>query len=183
MIFLTTGTHEPFDRLLRAVDAWYGSYEGPQVLFAQAVSPARGAYRPHSFQPVPRLAQAEYARHFAAADLIVSHAGMGTIITALSAGKPIVIMPRRGHLRETRNDHQFMTVRELGKRKGIFVALDEGALAGTMDLALRAIGDLQVEAVQDFAESSFTDALRQFILHDAEAEPATGPTCTGGRAE
>ena len=54
---------------------------------------------------------------------------MGSIITALEVGKPIVILPRREHLNETRNDHQLASANQFSSRPGIIVALDETQLA------------------------------------------------------
>jgi UDP-N-acetylglucosamine transferase subunit ALG13 len=53
---------------------------------------------------------------------------MGSILTALEFGKPIVVMPRRAHLGEHRTDHQWATVNHLGKDVGVVVAADEGEL-------------------------------------------------------
>ncbi len=61
-------------------------------------------------------------------DVIVAHAGMGSILTALEFGKPIVVMPRRAQLGEHRNDHQCATVKHLGKDVGVVVAADESEL-------------------------------------------------------
>ncbi len=58
-----------------------------------------------------------------AATAIVAHAGMGTILTALEMGKPLLVMPRRAALGEHRNDHQLATASrfaELGRVKVAF---------------------------------------------------------------
>lgn len=43
------------------------------------------------------------------ARLIVAHAGMGTIISAMTKGKPIIVFPRIAALGEHRNEHQLAT--------------------------------------------------------------------------
>ena len=106
MIFLTIGTHEPFDRLVRVVDAWCATQTSGQTLYGQITHPGIDGYVPQHFEWVSRLTPMDYAARFADADLIVSHAGMGSILTALQAAKPIVILPRRWHLRETRKDRK-----------------------------------------------------------------------------
>lgn len=163
MIFLTIGTHEPFDRLIRAVDGWCAARGTGAQVFGQITEPKPGAYRPQHFDWVARLSPQEYDRRFAAAGLIVSHAGMGSILTALHHAKPIVVMPRRGHLRETRNDHQFTTVRMLGNRPGIFVAEDETCLGSVLDLALATAQKPQAAPIAALANSDFTQALRAFL--------------------
>lgn len=164
MIFLTIGTHEPFDRLVRAVDEWCGGPGAGQELFGQITEPHAGGYQPKHFEWVSRLTPVDYAARFAAADLILSHAGMGSIINALQAGKPIVVMPRRGHLRETRNDHQYTTVRMLGDRPGIYVAEDETRLAGAISRALADIRAQDRPRIAELADPAFTGALRAFLL-------------------
>lgn len=165
MIFLTIGTHEPFERLIRAVDAWAGQPGDKPTVFGQITAVGPGDYQPQNFEWVDRLAPNDYAARFAEADLIVSHAGMGSILTALHTGKPIVVMPRRGHLRETRNDHQYTTVKKLGDRPGIYVAEDETRIADVLD---RAVADLAnpspAQRISAFAQPRLTEALRTFIL-------------------
>lgn len=163
MIFLTIGTHEPFDRLIRAVDEWCAlNGKGAQV-FGQIADPRPEGWRPRHFEWVARLSPQEYEQRCRSARLLVSHAGMGSILTALSYAKPIVIMPRRGHLRETRNDHQFTTVRMLGSRPGIHVADDETHLGPVLDRVLAENGDVRASPIAPLADSGFTDALRAFI--------------------
>ena len=64
---------------------------------------------------------------------IVAHAGMGTILTALELGKPLLIMPRRAALGEHRNDHQLATAERFAAVDGVKVAFDETEFALKLD--------------------------------------------------
>ena len=101
---------------------------------------------------------------FENARLIVSHAGMGTILTALTQGKQICIMPRQFRYGEHRNDHQIATVERLGDHPGLHKARDEDDLPGCLDAALTAVGSSQAAMIDPFAAAEFTDSLRAFIL-------------------
>lgn len=171
MIFLTTGTQLPFDRLVRAVDQWVEATAPSCEIVAQVLSPPRDAYVPRHFGTKARFSPAEYAAAFDRAELIVAHAGMGTILTALTQGKRICIMPRQMRHGEHRNDHQLATAQRLGQRlathPGLFTARDEQDLPGCLDAALRAGGAGQGGCVDPFADRGFTDRLRRFILTGA----------------
>lgn len=121
MIFLTTGHQTPFDRLVRIVDDW--ADEHPEVIcFAQIGS---GSAVPMNMKWCRWLDPEEHRSAMASADLIVAHAGTGTILQALELGKPILVLARRSNLAETRNDHQIATVRELSGKRGVFGAVEE----------------------------------------------------------
>lgn len=165
MIFLTVGTHEPFDRLVRCVDDWCAqSGQGDQVL-GQITK--RADYHPTRFKSVPALDPGAYRDQFAAADFIISHAGMGSIITALSLKKPIVILPRRGHLRETRNDHQFATMQRFRSRPGIWAAADEAELSEVLTQLTDAKATVDQE-ISPFADAQLIATLRDFIHGSAQ---------------
>ncbi|MFV0515668.1 MAG: glycosyltransferase [Jhaorihella sp.] len=165
MIFLTVGTHEPFDRLVRGVDDWCAATGRGAEMFGQITDHA--GYRPGHFEAVASLEPAEYRRRFAMADFVISHAGMGSIITALSMQKPIVILPRRGHLRETRNDHQFATMQRFRERSGILAARDEHELADVLSRA--ADGEAtEMQKLSQFADGQLIEALRAFIQGPAK---------------
>lgn len=168
MIFLTVGTHEPFSRLIKAVDEWCDSQSTGDQVFAQIATTAENSYLPRNFQWVERLTPTEFSHHFGAASLIVSHAGMGTIISALQDGKPIVVMPRRGHLGETRNDHQYASAQKLSKHRNIYVAEDETELEIRISRALADLGDAPIPQAQKFADADFTSFLKEFILAPKE---------------
>lgn len=129
VIFVTVGTQLPFDRLIRAVDEWAGRV-GRTDIFAQT---GPTAYEPRSILWARDLEPAAFTARVHEAALIIAHAGMGTIVNALCARIPIVVMPRQAALGEHRNDHQVATVRELGARRLIHVAANEQALACMLD--------------------------------------------------
>ncbi|GAH82957.1 unnamed protein product, partial [marine sediment metagenome] len=52
-------------------------------------------------------------------DVIISHAGAGTILTALKYGKPVVVVPRQKKFKEHVDDHQLQLTKELAKQKKI----------------------------------------------------------------
>jgi UDP-N-acetylglucosamine transferase subunit ALG13 len=164
MIFLTLGTQIPFDRLVRAVDEWRGARgdRGPEV-FGQLPDPGTDGYRPVNFPFVGHLKPSDYQARVEACSIIVAHAGMGSIITAMTHAKPIVLMPRRASLREHRNEHQLATVARFGDRPGIHVAMETGDLAPLLDRLV----DQAAEApapISPFAEPRLTDTLRAAIL-------------------
>lgn len=160
LIFLTVGTHEPFDRLVRALDAWAaGSGRGAEI-FGQITG--RAGYCPAHFDWVPAMPPAEYRDRIATARLVVSHAGMGSILTAFAAGRPILVMPRRGHLGETRNDHQHDTVQALGARPGLHIAGDETDLGAALD-RLTGTGAAEPEPIGAYADDGLIGALRDLI--------------------
>jgi len=164
MIFLTVGTHEPFDRLVRYVDDWCAERGGGDEVFGQITK--RAEYTPAHFKAVATLGPDEYQKQFNTADIIVSHAGMGSIITALSMQKPIVILPRRGHLQETRNDHQFATMQRFRARAGIFAAEDQDELSAILHQLTDGLADGNVtvgQEIQPFANQQLIEAVRDFI--------------------
>lgn len=121
MIFLTTGHQTPFDRLVRIMDEWAGEHPGEDCL-AQI---GTGSFTPQHMRYCRWMTPDEHQQAMTDADLIVAHAGTGTILKALELGRPILVLARRSRLGETRNDHQIATVRELGRKEGVYGALEE----------------------------------------------------------
>lgn len=156
MIFVTVGDSLPFDRLIAAVDAWAHEARRTDV-FAQI---GRTTRTPPHLRWVHSLATPDFLKQMAAADVIVAHAGVGTIFKAMELRKPILVMPRRGDLRETRNDHQLATARQFCEPRGVAVAYDEVQLRAR----LADLGSLRVpDPLPPEAPASLIDAIRAFI--------------------
>lgn len=103
-IFLVVGTHpQPFDRLLEKMDELVGEGEVKEKVFAQI---GCSAYEPKNFSWERLLNYEEQLKHFKNADLVVSHAGAGSIIDSLREKKPLVIVPRLKEFSEHTDSHQ-----------------------------------------------------------------------------
>lgn len=135
LIFVTVGNMDPFDRLVEAIDQWLAERMAGEEVFAQI---GTGSYLPKNCRHVPFLTPSEYRVRFSQARFVVSHAGMGSIITALELQKPIVVMPKRAALGEQRNEHQLATVRRFRKSQLVKVADSEQELASVLNQTLTA---------------------------------------------
>jgi len=117
LILVTVGTQLPFDRLVKAVDTFAKDLTRP--VLAQI---GKGSYTPQNMKWIKNIEPADFDSVFRDATVIVSHAGIGTVLTAKRFGKPIILVPRQASLGEHRNDHQLATVGQLAGRPGIYVA-------------------------------------------------------------
>ena len=162
MILVTVGNDLPFSRLVEHADSWAKAHPAEPML-AQTGRLRNSDYVPKAMEWVEMLPAEQFEHRCGEAKLIVAHAGMGSIITALSAGKPIVILPRMARLKEHRSDHQLATARRFDGRPGVFVAWTEAGLADAIERALTA--PRAAETLPRFAPAEFTDRLREFILH------------------
>ena len=91
---------------------------------------------------------------------MVSHAGMGTILTCLELGVRLLVLPRRASLRETRNEHQLATARYLKQRNLVAVADDEACLSRLLDHMDEVASTARIGRC---AEGPLVDLLRGFI--------------------
>ena len=167
MIFLTVGTQLPFDRLTQAIDAWSVDRNRKDV-FGQIAKPGTNGYHPTNFQWQYFVDPEEYSRLFAEAEFIVAHAGMGSLITALTGAKPIVVMPRLASLGEHRNDHQAVTADQFSKRSGVFVAANEAEILIAMDRAVKIAATYRATHAAQYASPSLIQAIRSFIVDIVE---------------
>jgi UDP-N-acetylglucosamine transferase subunit ALG13 len=156
MIFVTVGTDGPFDRLVSAMDRWAEENARTDVV-AQI---GRTRLRPRFLQSHEFLEPPQFNEYFASAELVIAHAGMGTILSALRHNKPLVVMPRRASLGEQRNEHQLATARRLREMGKLVVAFDEHELrmrlAETHEWRVR-------DPIGPYAEPRLINAIREFI--------------------
>src|SRR5690349_1997526 len=111
MIFVTTGTQAPFNRLIRAMEEIAG-----ELLDEEVIAQAFGVdFIARNMKIVEFLTPEEYKGIFNNARLIISHAGMGTIISALKERKKIIIVPRIAAFGEHRNEHQMATANKIAE--------------------------------------------------------------------
>jgi UDP-N-acetylglucosamine transferase subunit ALG13 len=156
LIFVTVGGQTPFDRLVTAVDRW-AEARGRDDVFAQI---GRTDLVPSRIRFANFLPPEEFRRTVREAELVVGHAGMGTILTALELQRPLLVLPRRAALRETRNDHQLATAKEFAARGILKVGWDEAELAAWLDRA----GEIAAgPRIPPHATPPLLEALRRFV--------------------
>jgi UDP-N-acetylglucosamine transferase subunit ALG13 len=169
VIFVTVGTQLAFDRMIKAVDEWAGA-SGRTDVFAQ-IGPA--VYRPRHIQSQEFITPAECRAKMIECTAMVAHAGMGTILTALELGKPLIIVPRRADLGEQRNDHQLATARRFAELGRVTVAFDEAELMAKLD----ELGRVAVGArISPHASPRLLAAVRAFIQGVAIPAPSSDAT-------
>ena len=122
---VTVGTHAPFDRLVREVERLVekGHIEG--TVTAQV---GRGGYRPPSMETFEECGQAEMQNLLEDSDLVITHAGTGSILAALEAGCRVLAVARSAAAGEHYDDHQLEILDELVRRKAILGAKDPSLL-------------------------------------------------------
>jgi UDP-N-acetylglucosamine transferase subunit ALG13 len=152
VIIVTVGMQLGFDRLIAAMDGL-----APDLGMNVIAQTGKGTYAPRNMEVRTKIAPAEFEALVEKAQLIVAHAGIGTVLTAARCRKPIVLMPRRADLGEHRNDHQLATVNQLAGRPGILIAADETELPARIAEGL---------AITDWSATPSPTARR---LHDALA--------------
>jgi len=117
MIFVTVGTNEaPFDRLLEGVDA-LNLDEDLVVQHGPSTIRPRGADC-HEF-----LAFDQIVDFMRAARVVISHAGVGSVLVALANDKHPVVVPRLRQFGEAVDDHQLSFARRL-HREGVLTCVE-----------------------------------------------------------
>ncbi|RLJ41433.1 UDP-N-acetylglucosamine transferase subunit ALG13 [Litoreibacter meonggei] len=127
MIFVTVGTQLPFPRLIGHMIEWAKTHEERVVLQTGDASKPLGceAYR--------SLSSEQFSTFIERARVVVSHAGIGSIIAAKSVDRPIILVPRHARLGEHRNDHQLATAAAFEGQTGLRVAWEVSEISSLLD--------------------------------------------------
>lgn len=135
MIYVTIGGHpQGFDRLVRAVDEVAQYFNNEEFIVQKGVS----AYTPKNCKFFDFVQYEENEIYIKQARLVISHAGVGTILVAKKYNVPIIIVPRLKKYNEHLNDHQLDICNALIKepRKGVYVVLEVKCLQQTIEKVL-----------------------------------------------
>jgi UDP-N-acetylglucosamine transferase subunit ALG13 len=128
LIFVTVGTHHhPFQRLLDGLASL--PLEELVVQYGYG-SPPAGVRRASAF-----MGFAEMLEHFRAADVVITHAGVGSILCARRAGHVPIVVPRQRRHGEHVDDHQAELVRALEARQAVIAVWEIDGLRKALDSA------------------------------------------------
>lgn len=158
-IFVTIGTQEPFDRLLQMAE----SIAEDKSLRITAQNCVSSKFKSETIQLVDFLNPSEYERLFNESDLIIGHAGMGTIITSLVFQKPLIVVPREYKFGEHRNDHQNSTAKFLSKEGLIQIARSKENLIELIQGYQNGTNFFKPTNIGEFAQDSLISSLKKDI--------------------
>jgi beta-1,4-N-acetylglucosaminyltransferase len=162
MIFVTVGNHfQSFDRLLRKVDEF-----APRIPKEIVIQRGYSRYRVQNtkyFDFVPIDTAMEDMKM---SELVISHAGFGTIMLCKEYGVPILIVPRRKKYGEHMDDHQMEIARVLEERKddNIYVVYEEGQLEEKLREALA--NKKNFIAAENIGRKNLIKVIREFVEKD-----------------
>lgn len=110
MIFVTVGSQKfQFNRLLKKIDELIESGDIKEEVFAQI---GVSDYIPKNYNYKDFVTQDEFKEYMDKADLIITHAGTGAIVTALKKDKKVIAIPRLSEYGEHVDDHQIQLIDE-----------------------------------------------------------------------
>jgi len=125
-IFVTVGFESfPFNRLLEAIDKGVSEKLISAPLLIQT---GHSSYQPRCCPSKRFLRLDEIIDYLKKSEIIVSHAGVGTTLLALSLGKIPILFPRQVKYHEHVDDHQKEYARKMKELRKVLVATDESDL-------------------------------------------------------
>jgi UDP-N-acetylglucosamine transferase subunit ALG13 len=135
----------------------------PQEIVIQRGYSRYRAQNAKYFDFVPIDTAMEYMR---TSELVISHAGFGTIMPCKEYGVPILIVPRRKKYGEHTDDHQMEIARVLEERKdnNIYVVYDESQLEEKLRGALA--NKKRFIATQNIGRKNLIKVIKRFIEKD-----------------
>jgi UDP-N-acetylglucosamine transferase subunit ALG13 len=158
MIFVTIGLQFSFDRLIKAMDQVAPFLNGVPII-AQV---SESTYKVNNMKTLSYIPPADFNSYLSNAQLIVSHAGMGTILSALELGRPILVLPRLTKYGEVKSDHQLATAKYFEKQNYIHVAYHECELKNKLITILN--GNLEpLHKINKYASIELIDSIKSFI--------------------
>ena len=153
MIFVTVGAGKiGFERLVKEMDR-VASKINEKVIMQIGIT----EYQPVNAEHFRFLPRNEIEELYKNARVIVCHAGIGTILTALEYSKPTIVVPRLKEYGEHHDTHQLEIANEL-EREGKIIAIYN---ISELEDALRNVGENPVHVGSE--RMGLVNALRRYI--------------------
>lgn len=156
MILMVCGTQKfQLDRMLMEMDRLIETGAVTEAVFAQI---GHSTYEPKHYQWERFVAGEEFEEKIRTCDLLLTHSGVGTIITGKELGKPVLVFPRSAKYGEHVDDHQWQIAREFRKRDYALICEEASQMAQRIEDCRRfSFRQLSV------GENVQTDVIRNFL--------------------
>lgn len=151
MIFVMLGTqNNPFQRLLEKIDTLISKNVIDEDVVVQA---GYTQYQPQSkkIKIIDFMPREELDTYEQNANYIITHGGVGSIITSLEKGKKVIAIPRLHQYGEHVNNHQTEIVEKFNKSGNI--------------IGLQSVEELEeaIKRVQDFEPKPYVENNRKML--------------------
>ncbi len=152
MIFVTVGSHyQGFERLIRKMDDIAGRIDEKVIMQIGHTNykPVNAKYFNfiESFEEIERLNRE--------ARIVVSHAGAGSILTALEQRTPVIVVPRLKKFNEHMDDHQLEIAEAMSEDKRVKVVDDIEYLEECLELEL--------SSADEHNENKLVDSVKNYL--------------------
>lgn len=161
-IFVTVGNDfHSFHRLIEKIDE-----QALKISYRFVVQYGYCEYIPENISEKYKfLKRDEYYQKFESADMIISHAGIGTIMDGIQMKKRMIIVPRLHKYNEHFNDHQMEIVNAIGENyNNIKVINDVNLLESCIDKLFSR--DIQFPTPPDIKSLPIIREIRKFIENE-----------------
>ena len=151
MIFVTVGTQDrPFTRLIKAVDEAVKLGKIKDEVIVQA---GVSEYKSEYIKVLNYVPFEEFNKYINNADIIITHGGVGSILSAIKLGKKVIAVPRLKKYEEHINDHQLQVIEKMTKDGYILSTEDENMIAE------------KVKEIANFIPKVYTSNTEKFVTN------------------
>lgn len=156
MIFVTVGTHEqPFNRLIEEVDCLKKENIITEDVFVQI---GFSSYEPKFCQWSRLISFDQMSEFMQKADIIITHGGPATFMSAIAKGKKPIVVPRQEKYGEHVNDHQLDFAQHVKERYNSIEVVED-----ISNLGLYLKQDLKINNGNFSNNTKFNEKLRNEI--------------------
>lgn len=150
MIFVTLGTQDKkFTRLLSEIDRLIEKKVITDEVIVQAGFSSD--YKSDNMKIFDLINKEEFDKIIKESDLLITHGGVGAILTGLKYSKKIIAVPRLRKYKEHINDHQLQIVENFN---------EEGYIVGINDLSKL---EDAIKKISDFKPKKFTSNKKHML--------------------
>lgn len=135
MIFVAVGTQKfQFNRLLKEIDRIIENELLHEEVYAQI---GFSDYMPENYHYDKMMDKDKYDLMIENCDLLITHSGVGTIVSGLKCSKPVIVVPRLKEYNEHVDDHQVQIADAFSEKNLILKCEDTGDLVSCIEEAKR----------------------------------------------
>lgn len=174
MIFVTLGTQDKdFSRLLKAIDREIEKGTIKEKVIVQA---GHTKYESKNMEIFDLIPTDEFNDLIEKSTLVITHGGVGNILSAIKKNKPVIAAARLKKFKEHTNDHQKQIIGEFSKQGYILELKDFGKLAKMIEKAktfkakkFKSNTNNMIKLIEDYIEednhTSWFNKYREVLLY------------------